>query len=394
MHHSINTSIKEASMAKRNDKRQNKVVNGANMAELHRYSRSIDCAIDTAKKNVLSQAERYKNNTFASRNGFVAEEVHVGSFNIDSAIKRSGLKAISEKNGNHGDYRILKNGRTVAKGEFKHYSTAEQTENAMRGYSNRDLVGPKDQIETIKKVAKKKAMKNVTTRPKVAKEHRMVGRKATDAIRKDGVSSRPKTLKQTRRITKKADKGIVETKELLPDFNESLKSSVKSGAIEGAKNSLIFGGGMCAMSNFIDVINGNKSAKEAVIHTTKETAVNIVDGTVKNAVGSAAKTAAVHLAEKTASHTVKTFCRSAAPVIVAVSVVEIGKDVYKCVNGDIEGEELGRRAVKTTATAAGGWAGAEAGALAGAMVGGPVGAAVGGVVGGILGGLGVGCLFD
>lgn len=388
-------SSQGANMRTSNKARRNKTINeGANIAGMNQYANNIDDALQIAEKRIVEQAKRYKNNTFASQNGFVAEEVHIGSFNVDSTIKRSSLKAVAEKNGNHGDYRIVKNGKTMAKGEFKHYTTAEKTENAMKGYGDRDLVGPKDQIADVKKVAKKRYLKNKNTRPEVAKEHKVVSKKATDTIKKDGVSSKPKTLKETKKITKKAMGGKVDRKELLPDFESSMKSSLKSGAIEGAKTGAVFGGCTSALSNAVDVANGKKNVKQAVKDFAIDTTLSVADSAVKNAVGSAAKTASLHLAEKVSSSAAKTLFKSSAPVIVAVSTVEVVKDVVRYANGDIDGEEVVKNAAKTTATAAGGWGGAEAGAMAGAAVGGPVGAVVGGIVGGILGSLGVGSLFD
>ncbi len=369
------------------------VVNGANISNLNRFSNNLDSAINDAKKDILEQAKRYKNNSLASQNGFVAESVHVGSFNIDSAIKRSPLKAVREKNGNHGDYKIIKNGKTVAEGEIKHYNNAEQTENAMRGYKDKQLVGPKDQIKKIKKIARRKELKNKTTRPKVSKEHRNVKNNADDAIKKDGVTSKPKTLKQTKEITKKANKGKVDTTDLMPDLLDGVKNSAISGAIDGAKCGAIFGGGVSAVSNICDVFNNKKDCKEALVETTKDLTISVVDSAVKNAAGSAAKTGSIYMAEKASSEVTKRVLGSAAPVIVATTAVEVCKDLYKCANGEIDGEEVAYNTIKNTATSAGAWAGAEAGAALGAF-GGPVGAVVGGIAGGILGAVGISSLFD
>ena len=371
-----------------------RAVNGANIGNLVNYANRIDSTLNEVKKDILEQAKRYKNNSLPSQTGFVAESVHIGSFNLDSAIKRSSLKAVKEKNGFHGDYKVLKADKVVAKGEFKHYNTAKQTENAMRGYNGRDLVGPKEQIEDIKKIAKQKALKNRQTRPQVAKEHQEVYEKATDSIKKDNVSSKPKTSKELKKITKKASKGKVDARDVLPDFKDSLKNSAISGAIDGAKVGAAIGGGISAISNIKDLADGKKSAKEALIDTSKDIAVSAIDSAVKNAAGSAAKTASIHLSKKVGNETAKKVLGSSAPIIVATTAIETGKDIIKYVNGDIDGKALAKNTVKNCATSAGGWAGAEAGATVGAMVGGPVGAVVGGVIGGIAGALGIGSLFD
>ena len=365
-----------------------------NLNELKNFSNRVDNEIANAISNITSQAKKYKNNTFASQTGFVAEEVHIGSFNINSAFKRSSLKAVKEKNGCHGDYKILKGKKVVAKGEFKHYNTAEQTENAMRGYDNRDLIGPKDQVEDIKKIARKKYLKNKTTRPKVAKEHKIVEKKVKNSIKKENVSSKAKTLKEQRKITKKAVKGKVEAKDILPDFKDSLAGSIKSGAIEGAKTGATIGGLFSATSNILEVSNGKKEMKEALIDTTKDIAISAVDSGIKNAVGSAAKTSGIYLAEKVANETAKKVLKSSAPAILAFSAVDIAKETYKYANDEIDGEELAKQSAKSVVTGVSAWAGAEAGAVAGATIAGPVGAAVGGVVGAIVASISVDSLFD
>lgn len=370
------------------------IENAINLSNVKNYSDNIDTAIDNAKKDIVEQAKKYKNNTLSSQTGFVAESVHVGSFNIDSAFKRSSLKAVKEKNGFHGDYKVLDGKKIVAKGEFKHYNNAQQTENAMRGYDNRDLVGPSDQMKEVKDIAKRKALKNKTTRPDVAKEHQKVYKKSTDSIKKDNVSSKPKTLKKQKKITKKATKGKVDSAELLPDFKDSVKSAAIGGAIEGAKTGAIFGGGMSAISNFIDVIDGKKDTEEAVKDVAIETVKSTADCAIKNVAGSVAKATSTHLAQKVASQGVKRVMGSAAPIIVATVLVDTCKDVYKCANGEIDGETVVKNTGKNVATAGGAWAGAEGGAVVGAMVGGPAGAVIGGFIGGVAGALGISSLFD
>jgi len=369
------------------------IVDAVNVDSVRKYTNNIDDAISKAQKEILSQAQRYKNSTIASRMGFVAEEVHIGSFNIDSAFKRSSLKAVKEKNGFHGDYKVIDGDKIVSTGEFKHYNNAKNSENAMRGYGDRKLVGASEQVADIKKIAKKRALKNKMTRPEVSKEHTQVGKNVTDKIEKDGVFSKPKTLKQQRKITKQASKGKVDVGELLPDFKTNLKSSAVGGAMEGAKTGALFGGGVSVVSNVYDIFDGKKTKTEAVVDVSKDVVKSTADSAVKNAVGSVAKTASTHLATKVTHAGAKKVLGSSAPVIAGMVAVDTCKDIYKFANGDIDGGTVVKNTGKNVATAGGAWAGAEGGAAIGAMVGGPVGAAVGGVVGSIAGAIGIGSLF-
>jgi len=369
------------------------VLGGVVLSENVNFAHELDKVLEEGINDILSQAERYKNNSLSSATGFVAESYHCANFNAKSVLRREDLRAFREKNGNHGDYFIkdMKSGKIVEKGEMKYYSTAEKTENAMRGYKDRKLVGPEEQIEEIKKIAKRKSLSNKTTRPEVAKEHKIVEKKVSASIGKK-TKSDPLSLKDAKKLTKKARKGKVNSNDILP--KDATFEAMKSGAIEGAKNGAIFSAAFSTFENIQAVKNGRKEITEAVVDVVVETTKGAVDSAVKSAAGSAAKVAATKIAEKTTSSVAKSVLKSSAPVMVAVAGVEIAKDTVKLVKGEIDGEEFAKRSTKTVATSAGGWAGAEVGAAIGSAICPGIGTVVGGIVGGVLGSLGVSSLFD
>ena len=368
-------------------------VNGIVLGENVVFSKELNEVIEEGIKDILSQAKRYKNNSLASATGFVAESYHCASFNTKSALKRETFRAFREKNGNHGDYFIkdIKSGKIVEKGEMKYYSTAAKTENAMRGYGNRKLVGPKEQINDIKNIARRRELSNQTTRVEVAKEHKIVRKKVSDTIGKK-TKSEALSLKDAKKLTKKARKGKVNTNDILPD-NASLEAA-KSGAIEGAKNGAIFSAAFSSIENIYAVTSGNKNIKEAVVDVAIQTTKATIDSAVKSAAGSAAKVTAVKIAENTTNSIAKTVLKSSAPVMAAAVGVEIAKNAVDLVTGKIDGEEFAKNTTKTVATTAGGWAGAEVGTAIGTAICPGIGTIVGGIVGGILGSLGIGSLFD
>ena len=367
--------------------------NGAVLGENVVFAKELNSVVEEGVKDILNQAKRYKNNTLSSATGFVAESFHCANFNTKSALKRETLRAFREKNGNHGDYFIkdIKSGKIVERGEMKYYSTASTTENAMREYGNRKLIGPEEQIEEIKNIAKKREFSNRYIRPNVAKEHRIVKNKVSNSIGKD-IKSDGLSLKEAKKLTKKARKGKVDSNTILPE-NATIEAA-KSGAIEGAKNGAIFSALFSSVENIQAVNSGAKTTKEAIVDVTVKTAKGALDSAVKSAAGSVAKTASKQLAEKTTNSVAKSVLKSSAPIMVAVAGVEIAKSAVDLEKGDINKEEFVKKSTKTVASTAGGWAGAEAGAAIGSAICPGVGTVIGSVVGGILGSLGISSLFD
>jgi len=155
-----------------------------------------------------------------------------------------------------------------------------------------------------------------------------------------------------------------------------------------------FTGVISGMSNLYAWSNDEKTGKGAFVDAATDITMGAIDGGAKGVVASGATVLAVHVASKATSTALQTVCRSSAPAVMAIAAVDVAKDTYALVTGEIDGAEFCKKTARTGATAAGGWAGAEVGALAGGAIGGPVGVVIGGVVGGILGVLGVSSWFD
>ncbi len=171
------------------------------------FSHNLHQTIQSGIRDIVGRAKNYQNNSLPSRTGFVAEADHCATFNVRNALKRSSVRAIREPNGTHGDYKIVDGNRIIREGEIKYYNTPEQTENAMRGYGDRQLVGPADQVEDIRKIARQKAAKNRAidkpSRQQVAREHEAVAENVSDCITDEKTKSTPRTYKEMRKLTKK-----------------------------------------------------------------------------------------------------------------------------------------------------------------------------------------------
>ncbi len=381
----------------KNSRKKTTVLNGAVIGENLYFNKNIKFEIKEGLKFISEQGKRYRNNTPASTTGFVAEAHHISSYNVNSAFKRSFSRVIKEPDGTHGDYKIVKNGKILVEGEIKYYKTAEATEKAMRGYGNRQLVGPREQINEIKEIAKEKAAKNFLkkgiNRGKVANEHLKVSENVSDAVTDGDIKSSPKSLKEMKNLTSKAKKGNLTAEEVFPISEES----ITKGTIAGAKTGGLIGGavsgGMSVIKNVKEVCNNEKDLKSAVKDIIRETSKGTIDGAVKGSASTFASIGAKRVAQNIEKQLLKDVLNSSAPVIVAVSAVEVGKKFYDYKSGKINKKQFTKEVKKTVATTSAGMAGAELGATIGTMLCPGIGTVAGSVVGGVIGALGVSSFF-
>jgi len=368
--------------------KKNTALTGAVTGENVHFQQTAQKTLDKGVADITKAAKTYSNNDPASQAGFVAEADHIATFNIRKVLGRSKIRAEKTPNGTHGDYKIVKGKKILVEGEIKYHGTAEKTENAMRGYDGQQRVGPADQSEEIIEIAKRKAMKNQTTRPDVSKEHGEVASNAGDCITDGKTKSTPRTSKEVKGQAKKASKGDVSHKDILPPFGESVKIAAKSGAKTGG----LIGGGIglvtSGASNTKAYRNGEKSGEEAMIDTAKETAVATVDGAVKGAVGSVASVGGKQLASRITNRLGKKILGGSGPAVVAIGAIEIGKHAVNLSRGKIDENEFSEKSATTVMTSGGAWAGAVAGAFALSWLG-PVGTTIGAIGGGIAGTMGM-----
>jgi len=373
---------------KRKKKGHSHAVLGENVA----YGEEVKITTDEGLNDIKGQAQKYSNNKPESQAGFVAEADHCATFNSRSALDRSRNRALREKNGHHGDYKIKSGRKNILKGEIKYRKKAEQTENALRGYGNKQRVAPADQKEAIKEIARRKELKGKSSdnpiRQQVGKEHQEVLENVSDSISDGRRSSTPRTQKDIKKIAKNADRGNITDQDILPPLGETLKRSAFSGAKAGAVAGAGIGSAVSITKNTIDVYKGEKSVKSAMIDTAVETSCATADAAVKGSVGSMARTAGIHIAAKTGTPLLKSVLRSGGPAAAAIGAVEIVKDLCLYTTDRIDGEELGKRSKKTGLTTVSAWGGAETGAAIGTAICPGPGTIVGGILGGTIFGIG------
>jgi len=344
--------------------------NGAIFEQLTRALKEIEEA-RVGRDRILEISDIWKNATPAQRAGRIAEEYHAATFNMDAASKwYSGRASTGASNGmatTASDITIKKAKQVIDEVQVKYYKTpVETTFNVAHGkYDGMQRVVPSDQLNTIKRVAKERGTDKLGVR-----NYEAVAESASDRIQVDSVQSKPISRAETVELANNpfaADKLV----------SSKMINAVKSSAITGGTIS----GAVSALSNIAAYHKNNKSGKEAVIDTLKDTAGGAASSGVIGGLTVTAESTLLRAGFRSAA-------RSSAPVAIGLTLFDVGKDVYKAANGDLTGKEFAKSTVGNIGKGATTWAGMEGGAVLGTAICPGIGTAIGGIVGGI-----AGCLF-
>ena len=325
------------------------------------YAATIDQAIGTANSEmynvVTTQSGAF--NQGSNLDGFIAEQHHVDTFNIDAAAKGSSLRA--EALGGQGKNSVdivIKDGsgKIVRRYQSKYGQDAEATQHHFEkgDYRGQRKLGPADQEGPW-----------------------------NDGIEADGVRSKPLTKEEAKALQEKAQQ---EQESRQYDWNEVNRIEIakqfgKAAAVNAAL-ACGFQGARILGRRVWNFVRGKQNPPAS------EDLREFFESSIKSAGHVGAQTAvsgAVVVAAKSGwinalKHT---------PVGKIVGIVHVGvenaKVLYKLAKGELSAEQAMDAMGNCTASGVGGIVGAAKGAAIGAAFGGPLGAFVGGVVGGIAG---------
>ncbi len=329
--------------------------------------------------SVTKVAEQWRNTSQERIAGRVAEELHAATFNIDASAK--GLNAVRATTGASvgmstasADVTISDAGKLIEQVQVKYHGRPTSTvfDVANVKYDRMQRVVPADQVARVREIAAARKMDGLGQRnyPEVAKS-------ASDRVRARGAESAP--LSRAEALEAATSPQDVARRMV----SQQAANAVKNGALVGAA----VGGGVSAITNLVAFADGKKTGETALVETLKDTIECAATG---GAVSGAAVVAEVALIQAGAG----AFAAGAAPVAIALTAVELGKDVGRLCGGSISGEKFLTRAGGHVAKGAITWGAMEGGAALGTLVCPGVGTIIGGVVGGIAGSLFGGWLFD
>ena len=337
----------------------------AGVANVGAYAAGIDKALKTANGQMHDITTRIGSETIKrslNLDGFIAEQHHADTFNLDAAAKDSPLRAeVRGSQGKNSVDIVIKDGdgKTVRRYQAKYGQDAEATRDLFgKGdYRGQRKLVPSDQEGDIPK--------------------------STAVIEADGVRSKPLTKDEAKRLQEQAQQEQEIRQYEWNDVNRiEIAKSIGKQALVGAALTCGFQGARILGRRVWNFLRGqeNPPASEDLRDFFESSVKSAGHVGVQTAVSGAVVVAAKNGWINALKHTL---------VGRIVGIVHVGmenaKVLFKLAKGELNGEEALDAMGTCTASAVGGLVGARKGAAVGSMFGGPVGAVVGGVVGGIAG---------
>lgn len=183
--------------------------------------------------------------------GFVAEEWHAGTFNIDAITKASEHRAWTLKDNAYGSVDIDTNFNKQY--SLKYSNTAKDAEQmqalldkntGISKYHSQERLIAEEQLDDAKAIARRREIKNILTRTEVANSHKetrehLIGKVSDDS----GVESKSLSIKESKQIAKEinqdgfeAEKHGLKKEVLLKEIrinyvNQAMKAGLTAASI-------------------------------------------------------------------------------------------------------------------------------------------------------------------
>lgn len=160
---------------------------------------AINDAFNKLRTSIISRGTQYARNSLASRRGFLAENMHAGTYNLDAAIKKINDRAVVPESNDLGSPDIVyDHGKKSA--SLKFYNNIKKAVKAQTNpdYANQKRIIPTDQLEEGIKVLDDMIRKNTLKgRTSAAESQKKVRDLLSDIIKgSEGAQSTPLTKEQ------------------------------------------------------------------------------------------------------------------------------------------------------------------------------------------------------
>lgn len=337
-----------------------------------------------------------------SRAGFVAEEIHAETFNLDAILKDTDVRAFTDRYENSllgnndptNDIVVVKEGEAIQGVQLKYYKNGQKTANAFRDtrdgiphYQDTDtMLAPSDQVSDVKAAARKTELKNQETRPEVADAARQVQDRVTDHIEEEGVKSRPLSKKDAEAIAQGNDAGKKLHKEIQNQYKtaSTIQQTVKAAG-SAAFVTTVLAGTINTISCLNKVQKKQMTSEEAVSYILKNTAIAAGDSALK----AGAATAVTSLTVRTLpdlflqASTMQAGFLTGAVAGTTICAVDVIECLVMVAAGKMSWQAMEERTGKNIFQTSSGVVGSTIGAALGAP-GGPVGSMIGAMIGGMI----------
>ena len=210
-------------------------------------------AINAEIDKLIKSLNELKNHNLREEQlkGFVAEEWHAGTFNIDAVRKMSEHRAWTLKENGYGSVDIDTNfGKQYS---LKYSNTAKDAEQMqalldkdtrIRKYHGQENLIAEEQLDEAKAIARRREIRNVLTRTNVAEAHKETREHLTGKVSDDnGVESKSLSIKESKQIAKEINQDGFDaekhgfTKEQLMEevrinyMNQAMKAGLTAASI-------------------------------------------------------------------------------------------------------------------------------------------------------------------
>ena len=336
----------------------------AGASSVGQYAHEIDGALKKANDGMLKTLTTQGGamNLGPNLDGFIAEQHHANTFNLDAAAKGSPLHAEVLRNQGKNSVDIVvkdANGHTVRRYQSKYGQDADAT----RAYFEEgDYRGQRKLVPS-------------------GQEGDIPG--ATDRIEVDGVSSAELSKEEAKRLQEQAQ---LEQEFKTYEWNDvnriEIAKSIGKQSLLAAAIAVAFEGASLLGRRLWNFLTGkpnrplSEDLEDFFKSSLKSGARVGAQTAVTGAVVVAARNGWIKVLQRTPAGAIAGFVHVA---------IENAKVLFKLASGELTAEEALDAMGTTTAAAVGGMVGAGKGATVGALFAGPPGALVGGVVGGIAG---------
>lgn len=384
--------------------------------------------IARSNENILSRSNT--NQGVAHKAGFIAEEFHAETHNLDAILNNDGTRLYTDqykeewtkqgyKGNDNPDLIAVKNGEVTHKSQSKYYKDAQTTATKMRElkdgkikYENMDsLLGPSDQINpqdgkpSIKEQAHKTELKENTPdgREKVREAAEFVKEKATDKINTGKSESASLSKKEAEDLAKSPEDSKKKNDIENSYQTKSTIKQMKQAAVGAASISAIMSGTYNTVRYCKMVKDGIITEEAAVYKIIAETASSAADSAIKASAVTGAQSLLVRygskeLVGKLTEQSLRGMMHSSVVTVGVVCAVDAVKDLVKVGSGKITIDEFydrqGKNVLNTTAGTMGGAVGYSVGVAAATSLGYAAGStslvlmgALGGISGGLIAGM-------
>lgn len=344
---------------------------------------------DSANRQMLAMVEEIaKSNNYIQdiigtgqsipiKGGFVAEQMHAETYNLQNILENKLARAITDRNPEWSTYGLKHNdpGTDIAvvdgvnvihKAQVKYYQDSPNTANAMREtrdgmpyYKDADsFIGPSDQVHpqdgspSIADIAHKTRIKNEGTRPDVAEAAGLVENRITDRL---NGTSRPVSKDEAHEVAKNGHEG----KEIRSDYQDEYmtKSTIhqmQRAAASAAGIAAIMAGTLNTIQYLRLVREGKITTSEAIVGIVKNTATTAADSALKAGVAAGAVSVATRLsAETVAAQAVSSMVGKSGIAGAAVCAVDLIECMVMVAAGKMTTAEMetrtGKNILQTTA---------------------------------------------